>query len=212
MTVFDLNQVPTNVQMQLQGNTGLFGSPLLASAQTVGRAVKWGARYSFNTLKGDDRGDMLGTIAALRSQENRLRVPIFDNPKRGAYGGTPLVDGASQTGFTINLKDASFTITNWIRKGDYFSIDVNGEHELKMAVIDASSDGAGLILVTFEPKLRASPLDNAVVFVEDGVLDKPEGVFLFEDAINGWTSRPGFPDKLTSVALKLIEDVFVTQS
>ena len=211
MTTFDLNQTPSNVQIELQGNTGLFGSPLIASAQTIGRAVKWAARYNFNQMRNDARADLIGTIASLRSQENRIRVPVFDNPKRGLYGGTPLVDGASQTGFTLNAKGATINITNWIRKGDFFSINVNGEHELKMATVDASSDGTGLILLTFEPRLRAAPLDNAVIFVEDGVLQKPEGVYLLEGAINGWTSRPGFPSKISSVALNFIEDVFATQ-
>lgn len=198
--------------MELVGNTGLFASPLVASAQTLGRSTKWSARYLFNQMRDDDRADLIGTIVSLRGQENRLRLPVFDNPKRGAYGGTPLVDGASQTGFVLNIKNASLNVTNWIRKGDYISVEVAGEHELKMATLDANSDGAGLVAVTFVPRLRASPADNAIVRVEDGVLDKPEGIFVLEDPTAGWSSRPGFPSKITAVSLAMTEDVFATQS
>ena len=92
-----------------------------------------------------------------------------------------------------------------------FSIDVNGEHELKMATIDANSDGAGLVVLTFTPRIRAAPLDNAAIFVEDGVLTKPQGIFVLQNADTGWSSRPGFPSKISSMSLAMTEDVFATQ-
>jgi hypothetical protein len=211
LSIFDLNQTPKRVSMTIVGNTGLFPSPLIASAQTIARSTKWNAGYIFTNMRDDDRADLLGTIAALRGQDNRLRVPVFDNSKRGAYGGTPLVNGAGQTGFSLNVKDASLSITNWIRKGDYFSVDVNGEHELKMATADADSDGAGLVVLSFAPRLRAAPLADAVLFVEDGVLTKPQGIFLLETADTTWQSSPGSPSKITSVSLAMTEDVFATQ-
>ena len=211
MTIFDLNQTPSNVTMEIVGNTGLFASPLVASAQTLARSTKWNATYLFGNQRDDDRGDLLGTIAALRGQDNRLRVSVFDNPKRGDYGGTPLVDGASQTGFALNIKGATPSVANWIRKGDYFSVEVNGEHELKMAIADATSDGGGLVVLSFTPRLRAAPADDAVIFVEDGVLTKPQGIFLLAAADTGWSSRPGSPSKISSVRLSMTEDVFATQ-
>lgn len=211
MTTFDLNQVPSNVTMEIVGNTGLFGAPLVASAQTLARSTKWNARYTFNVLRANDRADLMGTIAALLGQQNRLRVSVFDNPKRGVNGGTPLVDGGSQTGFSLNIKGATFNAVNWIRKGDYFSVFVGAEHELKMATVDASADGAGLVVLSFAPRLRAAPLDDAVIFVEDGVLTKPQGIFVLENADTGWQSRPGFPSKISSMSLSMTEDVFATQ-
>lgn len=212
MTILDLSEVPNLVAMQLTGNTGVFQSPLTGSIQTLDRGgLKWEAQYTFTNIRGDDRANLIGTLAALRAQANRLRVPIYDNAKRGAYGGTPLVDGASQTGNSINLKGLSISITQWIRKGDYISIDVNGEHELKMATADSSSGGTGLIEVFFEPRLRTSPLDNAVVFVEDGVLTKPQGIFLLSDSSVLWSSQPGKPTHRSVVSLAMVEDVFATQ-
>lgn len=212
MTVFDLSQVPNSTQVTLRGNTGLFPSPLVASAQTIDRGgLKWSLVYNFSALRNADRADLMGTLAALRAQANRLRVPVYDNPNRGAYGGTPLVAGASQTGSSLDIDGCSNSITNWIRKGDYFSVIVNGEPELKMATADASSDGAGAITIAFEPRLRASPDNNAVIYVDDGVLSRPKGIFVLESSDVGWASRPGYPSKIGSVTLQLIEDVFATQ-
>jgi len=210
MSNFDLTPVPNIVAMKLRDNSGVFDSPMIASQQTIDRGgLHWIATYTYTELRNDDRGEMLGTIAAMRGRANRMRVSVYDNEKRGAYGGTPLVDGASQTGSSIDLKGCSNNISNWIRRGDYFSVAINGEHELKMCTADASSNGTGLITVSFEPRLRFSPANSAVVFVEDGVLSKPQGVFLLANGEQNWSSRPGV-NKRSVVSLELLEDVFAT--
>lgn len=210
MATFDLTYAPSTLSMSLQGNTGVYSSPLTGSMQTIDRGgLKWLATYNFSNISRDKRGILLALIASLRGQANRVRVPVYDNPKNGGYGGTPLVNGASQTGNTINI-DGVANKTDWIRAGDYFSIDVNGEHELKMAIADANSSG-GAVTLNFEPRLRASPLNNAAVWVEDGSLPKPEGVFLLADTGTGWSSRPGGGGEVSSLSLSLLEDVFATQ-
>ena len=75
---------------------------------------------------------MIATIARLRGIGNRLRVKVADNPMLGAYGGVPLVDGAAQTGYTLNIDGCTPGVTKWISEGDYFSVIVNGEPELKI--------------------------------------------------------------------------------
>lgn len=212
MSVFDLNVIPNSTEFRLSGNTALAQSPFNSSTQRTDRGgLQWQAAFNFQNFHGDKRAELMAFIAEMRSQANSVRLPVFDNPKRGVYGGTPLVDGAAQTGQSINVKGASIGITDWIRRGDYFSINVNAEHELKMATADATSDGAGLLTIAFQPTLRASPADNAVIFVEDGVLSRPQGVFFFADAVNGWASRPGFPDKVLNTSLSFVEDIFATQ-
>lgn len=211
MAIFDLTQVPSTLAMQLIGNTGLFPSPLIASAQTLDRGgLKWQATYNYSNISFAKRATLMGLLASLRAQANRLRVPVYDNPKRGAYGGTPLVVGASQTGSSIDLDGVSNT-SNWIRAGDYLSIVVNSEHELKMCTADANSSG-GAVTVAFEPRLRASPLNNAIVHVGDGSLPAPEGIFLLANSNIGWNSRPFQQgSELSQIILTLIEDVFATQ-
>ncbi len=211
MTIFDLSTVPTVVQIQLLANTALFPSPLIASAQTLDRGgLKWRYVATYSNLQNDDRADLMGLIASLRGQANRVRMLVYDNPIRGGYGGTPLVVGASQTGSSLNIDGVS-NKTNWIRKGDYFSVDVNGEHELKMCTADATSSG-GAVTVAFEPRLRDSPANNAVIYVEDGVLSVPRGIFVLASSVTGWTSKPHTTKQLSDFQLTLVEDVFATQS
>jgi len=214
VTTFDVITVPNAIGVIPQANTGLFNSPLIASAQTIDRGgQKWKMTLTFTNLQTDDRAELMGIITGARGRANRLRVIVHDNPKRGLYGGTPLVDGASQTGSTINVKGCSNSITNWIRRGDYFSILVGTEHELKMCTADASSSGSGTITaLAFEPRLRASPANSAAIFVEDGVLGAPRGIFALVSDGQGWTSKPGKASQLSDISLGILEDVFATQS
>jgi len=210
MAIFDLNQVPKFVTIELRSNTALYPSPLTASIQTLDRGgAKWRIVYTYDNLRDDNRGELMGLIASLRGQTNRLRVPVFDNPSRGAYGGSPNVDGASQTGSSIDIKGCSNNITDWIKAGDYFSINVNGEHELKMATADASSNGSGLITVSFEPRLRDSPLNSAVIYVGDGG-NVPQGIFMLAESAASWSTRPGIAQRMAT-SLEMLEDVFATQ-
>lgn len=216
MTTYNLiAKAPTSVIMTMAANTALFPSPLIASATTLNRgAAKWRVVYAYSNLINIDRAALMALLVKLKGQANRVRVPVYDNPKQGAYGGTPLVAGASQTGTSINLDGCSATVTGWIKAGDYFSIDVNGEHELKMATADASSDGGGAITIDFLPALRASPLDNAAVYVEDGVLSKPQGVFMLSSPAPSWQSTPAnneYVGGTSTFSLDMVEAVFATQ-
>jgi hypothetical protein len=104
----------------------------------------------------------------------------------GTLGGTPLVDGASQTGGTINLKGWTFTITNVLRAGDILTFAgvyaVNpvtklstGRLQQFVVTAAANSSGAGLTpAVAISPSIitsgstqtvTASPADGAAVTV-----------------------------------------------
>lgn len=208
MATFDFTASPSSVAMALVGNTGLFPSPLIQSAQTIDRGgAKWRATLQFDNMTGNRRGEVLAMIAQLRGQANRMRINVSDNPDRGVASGTPLVNGGGQTGNTLNI-DGVGSVTNWIRAGDYFSVVVNGEHELKMATADINSS-AGAATLQFEPPLRASPLNNAVINVGGNT---PEGVFMLEGVVAGWTSAPhNSLSDISSATITLIEDVFATQ-
>ena len=212
MSVIDLTQAPSMLSMKLSGSTAISTSGLIGSVTTLDRGgFKWEAIYTFSRLHHVKRAQLMGIIAKLRAQSNRLRVPVWDNPKQGAYGGTPLVNGASQTGSNIDVEGVG-SVADWIMAGDYLGIDVNGEVELKMCTADATSSG-GDINIEFEPRLRASPLNNAAIIVDDGVLGAPTGIFIPKDPTQGWSSRPfQTGSDLSSITLSMVEDFFASQA
>lgn len=103
----------------------------------------------------------------------------------GAYTGTPLVNGATQTGSTIALDGFGVSITGALKKGDIvtfagvFSVNpVSGVStgQLAQFVIeaDANSNGTGQVSASIYPSIvttgpyktvSASPADNAAVTI-----------------------------------------------
>jgi hypothetical protein len=211
MTTYNLSVTPNSMNVQLQAQTGIYTSSLNGSTQTLDRdGMKWVMTLNYVNLQITPRAEMMALIAELRGQANRVRVEAYDNPDGGAYGGTPLVNGASQTGNTLNIDGATPLVSGWIARGDYFAVDVNGEPELKIATSSASSDAGGNVTLTFQPKLRASPADGASIYTADSVTP-PKGIFMLAGPSNGWGSSPGPSGPFTSISLQLIEDILATQ-
>lgn len=103
----------------------------------------------------------------------------------GALGGTPVVDGAGQTGTTINARGWSNSITAILNVGDVISypsiFNVNPQSRLstgtafaQVVQATASSDGAGKTALSLFPAMvpsgqyqncTASPADGALISV-----------------------------------------------
>lgn len=84
----------------------------------------------------------------------------------GVGGGTPLVNGAGQTGDTLVIDGAGTNVTNWLRKGDIINwvgdqliYDVNG---------DVNTDGGGNASIPIHPPIFTgqSPANNAPVEID----------------------------------------------
>ena len=82
---------------------------------------------------------------------------------RGTALGSPVVDGAGQTGTTLNVRGATASQAAFLKKMDIFSI--NGDTKVYMVTQDAASDGSGDVALTFRPPLEISPADGAVLTV-----------------------------------------------
>ena len=211
--IIDLTLAPTTITTGWQTNTAASSNPFIASSQTVDRGGhRIALSYVYRALHGETRAAMRALIARLRGQSHRLRAPIYDNTKLGRYGGRPLVSGGGQQGYSLNIRGAAASTTRWIAAGDYFSVIVNGEPELKIATRDVDTDAAGTAVLHFEPRLRGSPIHGAAIHVEDGRLPKPSGIFLLAAADTAMSSQRGRFSAVSSVTLSLIEDVYATQA
>ena len=101
----------------------------------------------------------------------------------GALGGTPLVNGASQTGSTLVTDGWSNSITGVVKAGDILTaagcnavnpVSGNSTGQLRQFVVtaDANSSGAGAASISIYPSITtsgafktcsASPTDNGVI-------------------------------------------------
>lgn len=91
---------------------------------------------------------------------------IYWQVRKGAGGGTPLVNGASQSGSNLIVDGASNSITNWLRQGDL--IQVAGGAVVFDVTADVSTNGSGQATIPISPPIFTgqSPADNAAVTID----------------------------------------------
>ena len=87
-------------------------------------------------------------------------VPAVISTGQGSPAGTPLVDGASQTGRSL-VTDGWNASISIFKAGDYLKIA--GNDKVYMVTADVSSDGSGDATISIEPALVASPADDAAI-------------------------------------------------
>lgn len=212
MALIVLPRTPMRVSMRLRSNARIFEGTFAGNIQTVDPGVqKWAGAISFLNVTDNLFGpELMSWLAKMRGPGNRFSMGAQDNPKRGVYGGTPLVAGLSQTGNTLTIDGATVSVTDWIREGDYIGWNTPaGNPELHLCTADANSSAGGIVIVSIEPAIRISPADNAPVIVDDGVLGKPAGTFILTEPENGWDASPG---NRRNMSFPFIEDIFLDMS
>ena len=146
------------------------------------------------------RSTLMGYLAKLAGPEHRAVIPMFGLNNLGAWSGTPLVDGANQTGRQLSI-DASGegSVTAYGYAGDWFS--VNGELKILTSNADLSLDN---VTLDIWPPLRRSPDDNAAINTT-----APTGIFMLE-ADPVWRFVPGPNGKpMGSLTVSFIEDPYL---
>lgn len=158
--------MPSNIGFKvssffLETNTQTFESPLNKATQRLELGgARWRATF---TLPRMNKYQASQWIAFFMKCKGRAEAFYASDPdwknNLGLWTGTPLVKGASQTGNSLLIDGAVINQTNWGYAGDYFV--VNGE--LKRLTANCNSNGTGEVTLAFEPRLRASPADNAAL-------------------------------------------------
>lgn len=186
---------PVSEEWALQAPTQAFRSPFTGSVQVRELAgARWMVTLAFNQDDPDVLAPLQALLVRLRGQAGTFALHSHHRPvPRGVATGTPLVDGASQTGASLDTKGWTAGQSGILLAGDY--IGVNGE--LKMVVADADADGAGLATLLIEPPLRASPADEAVITTV-----RPTATFrLADDGQARWRTVGARPEPLTSLTV-----------
>lgn len=103
---------------------------------------------------------LIGALVDVDTQGTTLVVELPMGPLAASLG-TPLVNGASQSGSTLNAD--GFTASVAIPVGTPFSVVASSRNWLHMTRQAISANGSGVAALPIGPMLRASPADNAAL-------------------------------------------------
>ena len=164
-------------------------SPYTGNEQVYAFAGQWWqGDAEFIPTKAEDSAKIRSFMTALRGRFGTFTFTPDDALNQLGAGGTINVDGALQSGRTLNLKD--MTASTVIGKaGDYFQLGLT----LYQYTQDLISDASGLGKANFEPALRLSPSDGAAL-----IMSEPKGIFrMVEDTMGTSKRQPDITDPVT---------------
>lgn len=92
-----------------------------------------------------------------RGAANDFQVPVNEIAQSSSTA-TPLVNGAGQTGRSLNT-DGWPNSTTVLSAGQFVTIG----NQLLQLTADVVSNGSGQATISFEPAIRVSPADNAAI-------------------------------------------------
>ena len=191
MIIFPNIEPNSGSSFSLQSNTRIFESTLTRDTQTVVTpGSRWAIGLVFKNLNAEEQRKMLSFFAQCQGMAGRFLLYDHARPyPRGTATGTPLINGADQTGRTLATDGWSIS-SNVLLEGDYFSVVTPKGRELKIITEDIASDASGEADLKFSPALRNPPSDNAAI-----TTDKPQAVFrLTRDDVELTDNVNGYAD------------------
>lgn len=176
----------STVNLIARNSIGISSSPFTFAQQVQkNTGQRWEADISLPPMKRADADLWIAFFMKLYGQYGTFLMgdPNAANPRGSASSapGTPLVNGASQTGNTLSIDGAPASATGYLKAGDYIQLGSGSTARLYKVLDDADSNASGEVDLTIWPDLRSSPDDDAAV-----VVSSAKGVFRLSTPTANW--------------------------
>lgn len=130
----------------------------------------WQADVSLPPMKRADAETWIAWLVSLGGQYGTFNMGDMSAASpRGAGGGTPRVNGASQTGEELIIDGCTANVTGWLKAGDYVQLGAAGTATLHKVLADVDTNASGQTTLSLWPHIRSAPADNATVVISNTV-------------------------------------------
>lgn len=186
----------------IETNTQTFESPINRKTQRIElTGQRWRATWTLPAMSKTNAALWIAFFMKLKGRVNTITASDPDwQTNTGEMVnslGSPLVNGASQTGNSLIIDGASINITNWGKAGDYFNVN----SKLYRLTAACSTNGTGQTTLVFEPPIYVAPADNAVIGVHPATVE----MMLLDDNVLEWNSGHGYVyDQKTFSAVEVL--------
>lgn len=163
-------------------------SPFTYSNQVYSfESARWYGEIELVPYNYNGAADLKAFMVKLRG---RFGTFLYSDPDylargpKGSFAGTPVVNGASQTGRELNVRGFDVSTNDVVKAGDYIQLGSGSDARLYMVLNDVDSDSSGEATLDIEPQLRSSPSDGDSV-ISNGA----KGVFVMDTNEGDWQSN-----------------------
>ena len=146
---------------------------------------RWEADITLPRMAREDAEQWVAFLMSLYGQKGTFLLgDPLGGPARGSASpaaGPPGVNGASQTGGTLNIDGLPASATGYLKAGDYIQLGSAATSQLYKVLADADSNSSGEASLDIYPNLRSSPADGATVVVSNA-----KGLFRLASNETSW--------------------------
>ena len=146
---------------------------------------RWEADITLPRMAREDAEQWVAFLMSLYGQKGTFLLgdPLGGTARGSAStaAGTPVVNGASQTGGTLNIDGLPASATGYLKAGDYIQLGSAATSQLYKVLADADSNGSGEASLDIYPNLRSSSADGATVVVSNA-----KGLFRLASNETSW--------------------------
>jgi len=180
------NKTVAEITLIARNVVGVSTSPFTFKQQTYQfSGQRWEADIKLPPMQRVNAEEWVTFLTSLYGQKGTFLLgdPLGATAQGSASttAGTPVVNGASQTGGTLAIDGLPASATNYLKAGDYIQLGTGATSQLYKVLTDASSNGSGEATLDIWPDLRSSPADGATVVVANA-----KGVFRLNDNASSW--------------------------
>jgi hypothetical protein len=149
---------------------GVTESPFTFTQQVFrNQGQRWEADISLPPMTRANAEEWASFLLRLRGRFGTFLLgdPANETP-RGSAGltpGTPVVDGAGQSGDALDISGLPISINGYLLAGDYIQVGSGATARLHKVLQNVNSDGAGKATVNLWPAIQSNPLDGSAIGV-----------------------------------------------
>jgi len=157
----------SSINIRAKTVVGVSSSPFTGQQQVYKHQGQWWeAEVSLPPMKRDEAEQVVAFLIKMNGQYGTFLMGDFlSTAPRGIGTGTPLVNGASQSGDELVTDGWTVSTTGILKAGDWIQLGSASTSTLHKVLDDVTSDGSGNATLNIFPNLRSSPGDNAVITI-----------------------------------------------
>lgn len=176
-----------SVTMRAVNVTAISQSPFTFKQQVVSHSgQRWEAEVSMPPMKRADAEEWVAFLVSLRGQLGTFNLgdPSGATARGSASStpGTPLVNGASQTGGALTIDGCPASATGYLKAGDYIQLGGGSSATLHKVLEDADTTSGGDVTLDIWPHIRTAPADDSTVVVSNA-----KGLFRLSENQTSWS-------------------------
>jgi hypothetical protein len=176
-----------SINLRARNVVGISQSPFTLKQQVIAHSgQQWEADISLPPMTRDEGEDWVSFLVKLKGQQGTFLLgdPSGATPRGSAAttAGTPVVNGAGQTGSSLTIDGLPVSVSGYLKAGDYIQLGTASSSTLHKVLNDVTTSASGEASFDIYPSIRTAPADGSSVTVSNA-----KGVFRLSSNETSWS-------------------------